>query len=236
VGSEENPAVEGQALRWRLDEVAHAGPEHFDPEYVAAYDRKSATDWDEDVAKLLALGVGPTSTVVDLGAGTGAFARAIAPHVARTVAVDVSKPMVMELLARGIEAVCAGFLSYEHEGDSPAAVFTRNALHHLPDFWKAVALDRIARLLQPGGVLRLRDIVYSFEPGEADAAITSWLATAPADPASGWTAAQLAEHVREEHSTFTWLLEPMLERVGFEIRERSLSPTHVYAAYTCVRL
>jgi hypothetical protein len=77
--------------------------------------------------------------------------------------------------------------------------------------------------------------VYSFAPAEADAAIASWLAGASEDPAAGWTAAELAEHVREEHSTFTWLLEPMLERAGFGIRDRWLSPTRTYAAYTCVR-
>jgi SAM-dependent methyltransferase len=219
---------------WQLDEVGRAGSEHLDPDYVAAYDVKSPTDWSEDVAALLALGVGPTSTVVDLGAGTGSFARAIAPHVARVVAVDVSEPMVAAMRARGLEAVRAGFLSYEHDGDPPGAVFTRNALHHLPDFWKVLALERIAAVLRPGGVLRLRDLVYSFEPGEADEAISSWLAAAPEDPAVGWTAAQLAEHVREEHSTFTWLLEPMLEHAGFEIRDRWLSQTRTFAAYTCV--
>jgi SAM-dependent methyltransferase len=221
-------------LSWQLDEVARAGPEHLDPDYVAAYDVKSPTDWNEDIEALLVLGVGATSTVVDLGAGTGSFARAIAPHVARVVAVDVSEAMVAAMRARGLEAVRAGFLSYEHDGDPPAAVFTRNALHHLPDFWKALALERIAAVLRPGGVLRLRDLVYSFEPDEADEAISSWLAAAPEDPAVGWTAAQLAEHVRDEHSTFTWLLEPMLERAGFEIRERWLSQTRTFAAYTCV--
>jgi SAM-dependent methyltransferase len=224
------------ALSWRFDEFAHAGPEHLDASYVAAYDEKSPTDWSEDVEALLALGVGATSTVVDLGAGTGAFARAIAPHVARVVAVDISEPMVATMRAHGVEGVCAGLLSYEHQGDPPAAVFTRNALHHLPDFWKVIALDRVARLLRPGGVLRLRDLVYSFEPADADAAITAWLAAAPKDPAAGWTAAELAEHVREEHSTFAWLLEPMLERAGFEIRDRRLSSTRTYGAYTCVRL
>jgi SAM-dependent methyltransferase len=133
------------------------------------------------------------------------------------------------------KAVRAGFLSYKHTGTPPDAVFTRNALHHLPDFWKAIALDRLGRLLRPGGVLRLRDLVYSFEPSEADAAIPRWLAAAPDDPRTGWTAAELAEHVREEHSTFTWLLEPMLERAGFEIRDRSFSPMRTYAAYTCIR-
>jgi SAM-dependent methyltransferase len=222
-----------EPVSWQFDEVAHAGFEHFDATYVAAYDQKSPTDWSEDVNALLALGVGPTSTVVDIGAGTGTFAQAIASSVERVVAVDVSEPMVAAIRARGLEAVRAGFLSYQHEGGPPDAVFTRNALHHLSDFWKAVALQRIARLLRPGGVLRLRDLVYSFEPGEADEAITSWLSAAPVDPAQGWTAAQLAAHVREEHSTFTWLLEPMLERAGFTIRDRWLSTNRIYATYTC---
>jgi SAM-dependent methyltransferase len=224
-----------EALNWQFDEVAHAGAEHLDADYVGAYDTKSPTDWSEEVGTLLELGVGATSTVVDLGAGTGTFGRAIAPHVARVVSVDVSEPMVARMRARGVEAVCAGFLSYEHEGDPPDAVFTRNALHHLPDFWKAMALERVARLLQPGGVLRLRDLVYSFQPDEADTAIASWLAAAPEDPTQGWTTEQLAEHVRNEHSTFTWLLEPMLARAGFEIRDRWLSANQIYAAYTCVR-
>jgi hypothetical protein len=47
---------------------------------VAAYEQKSPTDWGEDIAALQAFGVDGTSTVVDLGAGTGAFPRAIAPH------------------------------------------------------------------------------------------------------------------------------------------------------------
>jgi len=220
---------------WDFDEIAHAGSEHLDADYVAAYDVKSPTDWSEDVQALLEVGVGATSTVVDLGAGTGSFARAIAPHVARVVAVDVSEPMVAAMRTHGLEAVRAGFLSYEHQGDAPDAVFTRNALHHLPDFWKAIALERIARMLRPGGVLRLRDLIYSFEPQEASGAISSWLARAFANPARGWTAQELAEHVREEHSTFTWLLEPMLERSGFEIRDRWSSPDRIYAAYTCVR-
>jgi SAM-dependent methyltransferase len=221
-------------VTWQLDELAHSGPEHLDAGYVAAYDQKSPTDWREDIAALQAIGVGSSSTVVDLGAGTGSFARAIAPHVARVVAVDVSGPMVAAMQKQGIEAVQAGFLSYRHRGDAPDVVFTRNALHHLPDFWKVLALERIARLLRLGGALRLRDIVYACAPAETDDVIARWLASATDDAATGWTAAQLAEHVRDEHSTFTWLLEPMLEQAGFELRDRWLSPSRTYAAYTCV--
>jgi SAM-dependent methyltransferase len=222
-------------VSWRLDELAHAGPEHLDADYVAAYDAKSPTDWSEDIAKLWTLGVGPASTVVDFGAGTGSFALALAPHVARVVAVDVSPAMVALMRTRGVEAVHGGFLTYEHVGEPPDAVYTRNALHHLPDFWKAVGLERIARLLRPGGSLRLRDVVYSFAPDEAEASVERWLAQAPTDPREGWTREQLAEHVRDEHSTFSWLLEPMLERAGFLIREAEHSTSRTYSAYTCVR-
>ncbi len=223
-----------QGPAWEFDELSHAGQEHLDATYVAGYDQKSPTDWSEAVAELEALGIGTSSTVVDLGAGTGTFAEAIAAHVRRVVAVDVSEPMVAEMRERGIEAVQAGFLTYEHQGEAPDAVMTRNALHHLPDFWKALALSRIAQMLRPGGVLLLRDLVFSFAPVEARSSIQRWLDSAPTDPARGWTSAQLAEHVRTEHSTFTWLLEPMLERAGFEIRERLLSNDGIYAAYTCV--
>jgi len=222
-------------VSWRLDELAHAGPEHLDADYVARFDAKSPTDWSGELAALEAFGIGGESTVVDLGAGTGSFALAVAPRVARVVAVDVSPAMVAIMRDRGLEAVHAGLLSYEHDGDPPAAVHSRNALHHLPDFWKAVALDRVARLLPRRGVLLLTDLVYGFDPDEADDAIGAWLAGAATDPAHGWTADELAEHVRDEHSTYTWLLEPMLERCGFEIRDRWLGESRTYASYTCVR-
>jgi hypothetical protein len=41
--------------------------------------------------------------------------------------------------------------------------------------------------------------------------------------------------LRTEYSTFSWLLEPMLERVGFAIREVEYSPSRAFAAYTCVK-
>ena len=41
-------------------------------------------------------------------------------------------------------------------------------------------------------------------------------------------------HIRTEHSTYRWLLEPMLERTGFEILDSAYSG-RVYATYTCRR-
>lgn len=234
-----------------LDELRHAGAEHLDAEFVAAYDRKQGDAPDvaavEDLEVLRAHGVGPDDTVVDLGAGTGRFAMAVAPHVGRLVAVDVSPAMVAHLRARlaaagldgtgdrgDVEVVHAGLLSYEHAGGPVAAVHTRNVLHQLPDTFKALALVRIARMLRPGGVLRLRDLVYDTPPDRFGEHLEEWFAGAVADPEAGYTADDLADHVRTEHSTFTWLLEPMLERAGFDVVDRTVR-RGIYAAYTCLR-
>jgi SAM-dependent methyltransferase len=228
--------------RWFPDELARAGPEHLDPAYVAGYDRKTAPHFDprEDVALLRELGLDETHTLVDLGAGTGAVALAAAEVCRRVVAVDVSAPMLAvaaeEADRRGldnVECVERGFLTYEHRGELADFVYSRNALHHLPDFWKAIALERITAFLRPDGIFRLRDLVFSFEPRDAVSAVEAWLAGAAESPSRGWTRPELEEHLREEHSTFTWLLEATLERTGFDIRDAEYD-AGAYAAYVCV--
>jgi ubiquinone/menaquinone biosynthesis C-methylase UbiE len=226
---------------WFIDELAHAGDEHLDAGYVATYDRKAGTDPTEDVALMRSLGLGEKSVLVDLGAGTGTLALAAAPFCQRVVAVDVSQPMLVILRTQAeqsgltnIEVVQAGFLSYDHAGDPADFVYSRNALHHLPDFWKALALARTAAMMKSGGVLLLRDLVYSFDPQEAEAAINPWLAGAAAKkPEEGWTRAEYVTHLQTEYSTFSWLLEPMLERAGFAIRDVQHSPSRIYAMYLC---
>jgi SAM-dependent methyltransferase len=227
---------------WTFDELAHAGDEHLDPEYIASYDRKAAIDPAADLALLRSQGLGATSTLVDLGAGTGTFAFAAAPFCKRIVVVDVSPAMLTALRAKAerlgganIEYVRAGFLSYQHTGDLADAVYSRNSLHHLPDFWKALALQRIASILRPGGLLLLRDLVFSFEPDQAQTAIAAWLAGAANSPEEGWTRDELETHLRQEYSTFTWLLEPMLRLAGFQIRQTEFSPSGIYAAYFCAK-
>jgi SAM-dependent methyltransferase len=231
-----------QPISWQFDEQAHAGDEHLDPAYVAGYDRKAQTDPGDDLRRLRALGLDQSRTLVDFGAGTGTFALAAAPYCRRVVAVDVSRPMLERLRQRAgtegistIETVQSGFLTYQHEGPPADFVYSRNALHHLPDFWKGIALHRVAAALRPGGFFFLRDLVYSFDPDEAAEVIETWLSHAPRQAEEGYTAEDLATHVRTEHSTYTWLLEPMLRRAGFEIRDAEYG-AQVFAAYTCIKL
>ena len=225
-----------------IDELAHAGPEHLDAAFVAGFDRKQGyPDPAADLAAFREHGVGGASTVVDLGAGTGRLALAAAPHVARVVAVDISPAMLALLRERAaraglanVDCVQAGFLSYTHAGPPVDAVYTRNALHQLPDFWKALALDRIAKLLRPGGVFRLRDLIFDFQPAEAEAVLDDWLDGAATDPAAGYTREDFAEHLRTEFSTFRWLLEPMLAAVGFRVVAANFEGS-IYGAYTCIK-
>ena len=183
----------------------------------------------------------PQCTVVDLGAGTGQFTLAAAAVCRRLVAVDVSPLMLARLrekLARSavgnVEVVDAGFLTYVHSGEPADVVYSRFALHHLPDFWQAIALRRMADMLRPDGVLRLSDVVYGFEPGDAEQHIEAWIAeTMATDVEGGWTRAELAEHARDEHSTFTWLLEPMIERAGFAILDATYDASGMLARYLC---
>jgi SAM-dependent methyltransferase len=221
---------------WYPAEQDHAGPEHLDPEYVAAYDAKSGLEREDALAVVRENGLGPDTTLVDLGCGTGLLAVAASAEARRVVGADVSSAMLEVARRRSdaVEWVEAGFLTYEHAGEPPQLVHTRHALHHLPDFWKAVALARIHDLLAQDGVLVLRDLVYDFEPGESKCRIEEWLAAAAPAPAEGWTRAELETHVRSEHSTFTWLLEPLLEHAGFEIRERDVRGG-IYATYVCRR-
>lgn len=225
-----------------IDELAHAGPEHLDPAFVASFDRKQGyPEPDEDLAVFEAHGLGATSAVLDIGAGTGQFALAAARLFGHVTAVDVSPAMVAALRSRAddaglanLECVRAGFLTYTKTGPPADGIYTRHALHQLPDFWKALALHRIAGMLRPGGVLRLRDLIYDFRPGDAGRVFRGWLSRAAADPAEGYTADDYAEHIRTEFSTFRWLLEPMLAQAGFEIVTAEFE-SGLYGAYTCVR-
>lgn len=221
---------------WLLDERAHAGPEHLEAGYVAKYDAKTQLDLEAALGRLRGHGLGPDTVLVDVGCGTGLLAVAAASEAGRVVGVDPS-PAMLEVARRqsdAVEWVEAGFLTYEHEGNPPQLVHSRNALHHLPDFWKGVALARLADLLSPGGVLVLSDLVYDFEPGEADLRIEDWLAGAAPTPAEGWTRDELETHIRDEHSTFAWLLAALLEHAGFETLERDVR-AGIYATYVCRR-
>jgi ubiquinone/menaquinone biosynthesis C-methylase UbiE len=226
----------GDKPGWLLDEMATIGRENLDEVHASRYDEKEDADAVAEVRFLLSSGVKRDAIVVDLGAGTGQFALAAAEVFDRVIAVDPSPVMLSRLRAKAharsspVEIVPGGFLTYEHQAEPADLVYSRYALHHLPDFWKVVALRRIRRMLRPGGTLRLWDVVYHFPADEAADRIERWCSTGASSDGE-WTRADLEEHVRDESSTFTWLLEPMIQHAGFEVLDAVYSDDGFFAKY-----
>ncbi len=223
--------------RWLFDEFQDFG--WSDANEIEAYDRKANVDPAIERERLLSLGVSENHTLIDFGCGTGALALEAAKLCRKVIAVDVSGAMLAytkrkaeRLGLTNIDFVQQGFLTYDYQGELVDFVFTQHTLHHLPDFWKVQALQRVADVLKPGGVLFIRDLMFSFEPREADNIIEAWIGSRPSDSFPR----ELFEHdIREEYITYTWLFEAMLERVGFEIREAAYGEYQAYAKYVCVK-
>jgi len=226
------------APAWLLDELANAGRENLDVVHVERYDRKMDSRAEAEVELLRSWGLGETSLVIDLGCGTGQFVSTVAPLCRRVVAVDVSSVMRERLHHKlheagidNVEVAAAGFLTYNHADNLADIVYSRYALHHMSDFWKVMALCRIRKMLRPGGIFRLWDVVYGFAPDEADERIEAWCAPFRDDIEGDWARWEMEEHVRDEHSTFTWLLEAMFENTGFTVEVADYSDDGFDARY-----
>src|SRR5450432_3505860 len=89
---------------------------------------------------------------------------------AQVDAIDISPAMLQlaEIQASdrkvAIRTQSAGLLSFSYQPNSYDLIVSEFALHHLPDFWKAVALSRIYGALKPGASFYLRDIVFVSMP------------------------------------------------------------------------
>src|SRR3954468_17244147 len=138
----------------------------LDSAVAAIYDRHD----DSDVrarAALNMLGVQRGWRVADIGCGNGVLACEAALMGAEVDAIDIS-PAMLELAniyARDrkapVRTQSAGLLSFASRPESYDLIVSEFTLHHLPDFWKAVAMSRIYRALKPGATFYLRDIVYA---------------------------------------------------------------------------
>jgi putative AdoMet-dependent methyltransferase len=228
--------------RWYYNELAQVGVDFENQAEVEAYDRNQPSNSAEESLELIqALGIQPSHIVIEFGTATGTFALGAAKHCRHVHAVDVSKAMLeyaqkkaMTQHIHNISFHHGGFLSYLHEGERADFIITKYAFHHLPDFWKQHTLLRMAQMLKPGGRLYLEDVVFSFAPEDYEASINTWIDEVAKPEGEGFTREQFEIHVREEYSTYAWVLEGLLAKAGFEIKEKSyFSPT--YADYLCIR-
>ncbi|MFA5206700.1 MAG: class I SAM-dependent methyltransferase [Lentisphaeria bacterium] len=225
------------APAWQWNEDQQIGTDYANVAEVRAYDRRMGELRDipaENRAILALLQLAPGAAVLEIGTGTGAFAREAARAGHRVTALDIS-PVMLDYAAEraredglaGIRFVRAGFLTYEHAGEPFDAVVSGLALHHLPDLWKFHALKRIHGWLRPGGRFLLQDVV--FDPGpEGFAAYFDRLAAAvPTDSRQPFI-----RHIRQEYSTLAWILEGLLQRSGFTVEQSWRQPDFM-AHYLC---
>jgi SAM-dependent methyltransferase len=142
--------------------------ERYD-ETAAHYDRTRWPIGVEIITGCLAQGRVPLADValLDAGCGTGNYARALLPHVARIEALDRSAGM-LEVAGRKLADAVADGRAVLHRGSIDAlpladasvdGVMINQVLHHLADDpdagWPAHrrVLGECARVLRPGGVL-----------------------------------------------------------------------------------
>src|SRR5262245_11947324 len=131
----------------------------------------SAGQWDRLRRELFGVGsaltalpalLDPSWTVGDLGCGTGETSAALAPFVARAIAVDRSGEMLQAARRRLRDLPNADIRRGELEalpienGELDAAVMLL-VLHHVPD--PAAVLSEAARVLKPGGRFVLCDML-----------------------------------------------------------------------------
>lgn len=224
---------------WQYDEFSQIGKDYADPDEAGNYDASHATFRDpvaEANAVLDRLDVAADACLIDFGCGTGTFALEAARRCARVYAVDVSPAMLRRARvkaaaarAENISFCHGGFLSYVHQGPPADVITTTFAFHHLPDYWKGVALGRLQKMLQAGGRFYLSDVVIAEDNSRENiAAFIEVLAAAGGDALREDT----ETHFREEFSTYDWVIDGLLMRSGFEIIDKRIDQG-VLGHYLC---
>lgn len=224
---------------WHYDDLRQVGLDFEDPDEVATYDDRQSGDLAEDRELLGKLGLASGRAMAGIGCGTGLLVAAAAQMCTRVHAVDASETMLAAVKARAaamalanIETHQSSFLSFVLPPASLDLVATKFALHHLPDLWKGVALVRIRDALKSGGTLFVRDVVLNCQPDAIAEVAESWIAWMGAN--TGCSRAETATHLRDEHSTYGWIMERLITEAGLDLVEARYDPP-VYADYIAVQ-
>jgi putative AdoMet-dependent methyltransferase len=230
---------------WQYDESKHCGVDYAKAQAADMYDErhKKFRNFENEFAamiRFLDLEETKDMTVIDLGCGTGTFTRLVARAFKTVHAVDIS-PAMLEKARENSTATAGtmhfangGFLTYDHNDEPVDLVITKMAFHHLPDFWKQIALLKINRMLKTGGILYIHDIVFQFAPEDHAPLIDTW-ASNLGDVAGETFKTEIETHIRDEYSTFGWILTGMLHRAGFEV-ERFRSDDRFISEYLCRKI
>jgi 2-polyprenyl-3-methyl-5-hydroxy-6-metoxy-1,4-benzoquinol methylase len=205
------------ARDWYYNERRQVG---LDSAVASIYDRHDDSDLRARAA-LAMLGVQKGWRVADIGCGNGVLATEAALMGAEVDAIDISPAMLAlaKVYARDRKARVrtqpAGLLSFAYQPNSYDLIVSEFTLHHLPDFWKAVALSRIFAALKPGANFYLRDIVFVSMPDGSERDVAEWAEFNINN--HDFERDSVVTHMRDEYSTFGWVIERMLTETGFTL-------------------
>lgn len=226
---------------WQYDEMKLCGVKFDREEFADGYDEhhERFRDYKKEADERIGLlDLDMQSTLVDMGCGTGAFAIHAANRLRKIYAVDVSQAMIKcaqrkakEINVENIEFHQGGFLTYQHRAEPVDAIVSSLALHHLPDFWKSVALKRLIEMLKTGGRLLLFDVVFSFDTTNYESFITGYIQSMTGRMGDQMKT-ELETHFRQEFSTFDWVMEGLLQKAGFQIEKADYMEGFL-ATYLC---
>lgn len=230
---------------WRFDEFKHCGVDYSKIEQATAYDEQHQKfrNYEKEflgMLEFLEIEQISAKTMIDMGCGTGATALLASQVFSGVVAVDVSQAMLAQAQAKpngkspNLTFVRGGFLTYCHATAPVDLLVTKAALHHLPDFWKQIALLRMNHLLKLDGILYIHDVVFQFPPEEYRANIDAWISGLHA-MAGETIKSEVETHIRDEYSTFDWILRGMLTSAGFEVLKQRCNDGFV-AEYACRKI
>ena len=227
--------------KWQYNELQQIGVDYANVEEVEKYDirMQKLRDIKAEVNRLVeATGPTQSSKILELGTGTGEFAAALAQLCQKVVAVDVS-PVMLEYAKKkaasreikNIEFHHAGFLTFDESPEQFDIIFTQLALHHLPDFWKSIALKNIYNLLKKGGKFFVKDVVYPASVENYTLFFNAIIEGIESSAGAEFTK-EIIEHIKKEYSTLDWILEEMLKKAGFSILETNVDNGFIYT-YLC---
>ncbi len=229
--------------KWYYDELKQVGVDYGDEKQVEAYDSgmKSIRDIKKELEEIsTSINLKANQVIIEIGTGTGEFAIEVSKYCEKVIALDVSRTMLdfanekAKMRQRSnIEFVHGGFLTYSHQGELVDAVITQFALHHLPDFWKMAALKRISEMLKDGGRLYLRDVVFPSGVEDYEDFFNRTINRLETDVGAN-IAEETKIHIKEEYSTFDWIMESLLTKAGFSIDETNYDNDFL-ATYVCTK-
>jgi putative AdoMet-dependent methyltransferase len=223
-------------LSWQYDEFQQVGKDYGQVSEVEVYDESHSKFRDiekECLAIMDDVQLASDDILIDFGCGTGVMARLAAERCQKVVAVDVSKAMLdyarSKTSAPNVTFAHAGYLTFEHEGEAPAVINSSLSFHHLPDFWKGIALKRIYDLLAPRGRFFMVDVILT--PDQPIEKISKFIEK-QTELGGDFLKEDAEEHFRDEYSTYDWVIEGLLERAGFQIETKN-TYDGIIATYLC---